>query len=180
MLDKRIAFILPPKTGTRSIEHVIRGQLHAVKRGTRHSIDKSVIDAADVVVASIRNPFDVIVSWYHFHGAGEKVQRGFEDWLEYIWADPQNRVRHLEYSTLPYAEHATEYIRYEEGLAEQLNQFLVRHGYPKCEVPHTGKCESRQPWPEYYTPEIQQRVLDRYGQDFKRYGYTSEISLCQH
>lgn len=166
-----LAFILPPKTGTRSLEHALAGQLKASKRGSRHTVDQTVVEQADLVVSSVRNPFDVLVSWYHYHGAGEQSKRSIDEWLQFIWENP-DRNRHLEYSTLPGAEFAEGFVRHECGLEPQLNRVLREHGYGEVRLPHVGAAEKRRPYREYYSDALRQAVEEKYPRDFILYEYT--------
>lgn len=162
-----LAFILPPKTGTRSLQRAL-AERGAITRRGRHGVDIQKLWTLPVVVATVRNPFDVLVSWYHYDAKGEKAGRSFDDWLNTIALVGKNS--YLAKSTLPHAEHATRLLRFEDGL-ERVNVILEGFGVEPVTLPHVGRAESRKPYREYYTEATRREVEQHYRLDFLRYGY---------
>ena len=170
--DLPVFIILPPKTGTRSIERAIKRELNAERIGSRHDVDVRQLIGAAAVAATIRHPCDVLVSWYHYSVLGKKSGRRFGDFLDRVFRDDSGmQGRYLRYSTLPGAEHAKHFICYEDGLENSLNIFLWSHGLPKVSLEHLGASINRRPWREYYSRRLLRIVKDKFGQDFERYEY---------
>lgn len=150
------------------------GQLGATKVRSRHRIDEVMVAAADSVVATIRNPFDVLVSWYHYHSAGADSNRTIEEYLDWVWGSPQDnphRNSHLEKSALRHAEHADLLVRHELGLANEFNRVLKQLGLSEVDLPHVGAAERRKPYRDYFDDNLRNRVLAYYAEDFERFHY---------
>lgn len=164
-------FILPPKTGTRSQAYCIRKLDAEVVRG-RHGIDEARLGEADLIYAAIRNPYDLLVSWFHYSREGQTKGRQFEEWFEHDVTNKHNSYL-AKGTCLQFAEHADRYIRYEKGLQEQLREAVESLGFnpDQVNIPHLGQAKSRKPWEHYYPPHMRRKVRDIFHEDFKRYGY---------
>lgn len=179
--QKSIGFVLPPRTATRSVVAAIE-PLGAVKVGTKHRIPKRE-PQVDLWVATIRNPLDVIVSWFHFpdkdqperrrRAGSQRLQesggngRTWPEFLEYVLSGEHNWMKD---TTLLGAEHASLVIRQDIGVQKGLNFILDYAGYPEVEVPCIGKTE-RPAAETYYTPEQEAAVREKFKADFERFGY---------
>lgn len=172
-----LAFVLPPRTGSRSIEHAL-APLVTSKLGSRHYFPAPKAPSECEVISSVRNPFDILVSWFHFPDSSQPEDRlglhllggdgrTFSEFLDEIFS---GKNKYLIHSTMRHASRATEYIRYENGIEDELNRILVPRGYPSVAVPHIGKT-SRPDFNSYYTPELKAKVIDKFGSDFEKFGY---------
>lgn len=169
----RAGFILPPKTGTRSIENILK-KFKAVGQNGRHGVDRDKLLGCSVVYASIRNPFDVLVSWYLYMESRPdnylRPKLSFREWYDRNVEGSSNAF--LRTSTLPFAELANKHIRFELGLAEQFSAALSSLGWICPTFPHIGAATDRGPYQNYYDPRLRDAVLLRYKDDFSRYEYT--------
>jgi hypothetical protein len=174
-----IGFILPPRTGTRSVESALVS-LHALPIGTRHHVPDP-LPPAKLTVATIRNPFDVIVSWFHFpdpdyRNRGPAVLalggngRTWAEWLEFVLS---GQHKFMATSTLRGAKLADRVIRFEDGIERQLHAILSEYGYVLPPVGHIGK-SARQAYQGYYSPRQIVAVYRKFKDDFKRFGYRFE------
>lgn len=162
----RIGVILPPKTGTRSLERWLRELPGAERIGNRHGFPRDTIESCDLVYASVRNPFDVMVSWFHYCYSSKMP---FPQFLSQVIIGQSSS--YLRYSTLPGAEFAAELIRYEHDLQSEAERVAEVHGWPKPTLAHVGKAETRRPYREYYSEFDRRMVETTYRQDFIRYKY---------
>lgn len=170
----KAAWILPPKTGTRSVEKVLRDKFHGACKAGRHGVARQELRDVDLVIASIRHPCDVLRSWADYHPSGRK-SKSFGHWLKtQAGADEKIRpINYLEKSTLPQAHLATEFCRYENGLEAEFNRILrdLGWGQPPIVLGHIGKAEKPTPWQELFTPDLRRIVREKYHADFERFGY---------
>lgn len=122
----------------------------------------------------IRNPFDVLVSWYHYSKGGKRSGTAFGRWLCDIIVTGNG---YLEYATNKGAEFATVFLRYELGLESQVRELLSRQHIDvpdRLTFPHMGKSEGRSPYVRYYQPLLRDTVEIKYGWELKRFGYSFE------
>lgn len=171
-----IGFILPPRTGTRSIEQALVS-LHALPIGSRHHVPET-LPPAKLTVATIRNPYEVIVSWFHFPDPDYRNRspavlalggnrRTWDEWLDFVLS---GQHKFMADSTLRGAKRADRFIRYENGLEPQLHAVLSEHGYACPPVGHIGK-SGRKDYTGYYTGRQIRDVRERFSDDFERFGY---------
>lgn len=169
---KSYGVILPPKCATRSYEHALK-RMGAKAYGGRHKFPPAHYEACDVVVASIRHPCDVLVSWYHYDRAGQRFPRTFGEYIGYVMGGGNS---YIVKTTLPGAECASVYLRYEDGPHRAWNQFLASCGIEPAETfEHKGKSDDRAPWQSYYSPDLLGAVREKYRRDFERYGYSADF-----
>jgi hypothetical protein len=165
-----VGVILPPKTGTRSVEKVLRG-LGAKKLAGRHGVDKAALRDCRAVYSTLRNPFDVLVSWFHYRPPAGVRDKSFEMWFDL--SVRQGRNGYLNRGrALPHATLADRFMRHENGLASELNRMLTEVGREPAEVPHIGAAENRRGYRAYYSPALRDEVMERFHLDFDTFGYS--------
>ena len=167
----KVGFILPPKTGTRSTERALR-EVGAVSHAGRHGVSRPHLDECDALVSNVRNPFDVLVSWYHyqeFRAKPPKTNKTFDEWFDSAVRKGKNS--YLGVSTLKHAENASKFLRYEQGLESQVREYLFGLGFFLKEFPHIGAAKERTDYRGYYSTKLRDEVLERYRNDFERFGY---------
>lgn len=162
----RLCFILPPKCATRSIEKALNS-LGAELFDGRHGVCPKQLASCPVRIASIRNPFDVLVSWYHYSDYGYVSGRSFFQYLQYDC----NKNTHLLTSCLPHADLANKYIRYEDDLELQLNIILSDSKYPQVKLDKIGESDRRPYW-DYYDLNSKGFVENKYYKDLDKYEYS--------
>lgn len=174
-----ISLVLPPRTGSRSIQRALE-PLITNKLGSRHSLQCGVSIPQDcLLVSSIRHPLDVLVSWFHFPDSHQPQNgphrftmggRGktFDNYIDFVLAGGNP---YLSHSTLRHADEARDLIRYEDGLERSANDLLRKYGYPEVDMPHVGKTD-RPDFRSYYTPGLVSKVVEKYSDDFERFGYS--------
>ena len=169
----RLALILHPKTGTRSIERAITGVARAVRGRhgvSQHDLDHTLRNGGEIA-GTVRNPFDTLVSWYYYQNRRVTNPANFEAWLRGFvergtgWVKPNHP---LFYG----ADSMTRVIRFESGLQTQLNELLADAGVPTVDVPHLGAANGRRHYAEYFCPRTIDIVYRRFESDFTRFGYS--------
>jgi hypothetical protein len=163
---KPVCFILPPKCATRSIEKALV-QLGGKAVSGRHGVNPSVLETYPVKVAAIRNPFDVLVSWYHYDAKGKKSGAVFGDYVR----RQAEKSHYIKDSILPHAGRADVFIRYEDNIELQLNIILSDNGYPQAKLEHIGQAKDRTPYWDYYDFELRKFVEQKYAYDLIQFGY---------
>jgi hypothetical protein len=168
----RYGVILPPKTATRSYENALK-RIGAKANSGRHGCPKELIQQQGVIVASVRHPCDVLVSWYHYDRRGARTGISFAGFIGLALSGEHD---YLSKSTLPGAEHASKFLRYEDGPFNAWKSFQESIGMePDCSFFHIGAATGRKPWKAYYTGELLHVVGRAYKKDFQRFGYEAKL-----
>lgn len=170
-LAGKVGWILPPKTGTRSVEKAIRKTFDVASTGGRHGVPRGEIKNCDLLVANIRHPFDVLRSWYDYHPSGRKSN--FDQWLrDQVTGNGQRRINYLELSTLPGADFASEFMRYEDGPADEVERIFRLFGVDPPQLEHIGRARNPRPWRQVFSRELEAIAFEKYQDDFHNFNYT--------
>lgn len=133
----------------------------------------SVLTGTEVVFAAVRNPYDVIVSWYlrnrtHFqvpHGAS--LLQFLRAWVE-LDAEPFMRDGRLFYV----AADARHVMRYERGIESELNHVLRKIPMmPAVTLTRENVTLGKIHWSTYYDRETYEFVNETFAHDISQYGY---------
>lgn len=172
-----VAFVVHPKTGSRSIVSALKQTGMLSRTGGRHRVEESVVldvkRAGGIVVGSVRNPYDNIVSWFHHRLLDPEMRpRSWNEWLARFvtdglppWVVPGGRL----FTAMEYLD---ELIWFEKGIGTQLNDILARVGLGPATVGHEGKTNHAS-WQDHYSLEQKSTVYDRFRQDFVDCGYNA-------
>ena len=137
--------------------------------------------------AVVRNPYDRLVSFYHFHksnqytepyGRERAFKYNFKDWViniakqekrtEYAVQRSGGRiVGNTQFSYL--SMQPNKIIRF-ENLQEDFNEVCSDIGIEPYELPHYNKSE-HEPFESYYDDELKEIVYGMFIVDFKRFRY---------
>jgi hypothetical protein len=175
-------FIHIPKTAGTSIEHLIGGSGHK-------SISRIMQDGYDdfknrpsnknlPVVCFVRNPYDRLVSAYHF------VKQ-----VNYAQLPPTfpELVNNLDYWMSSTVEHFMPQWKFIESNGKVLCEYIYRFENLQSEfakmksefgivgdLPHTQKSDHKS-YKEYYTPHLIEKVFSAYSKDFSLFGYSKTL-----
>ena len=141
---RNAVFIAHPRTGSSAIGYVFRNSaLGFVKVENHHSIDPKL--CAGTVACVLRNPFDALVSWFHYH---RKFEGNFQEFLYWFHENPNIWVQHGLLYGAPYANHILRY----EYLQADMDEFMLKIGGTPFEIPlrNVSKTRDGRPWHEYY------------------------------
>jgi hypothetical protein len=162
-----IGFIAHPKTGSTSAMTVLEGELGFEKRGQHHEWRQPWLDGLRVRAATVRNPWDVMVSWYFHKGCDGKGP--FEQWLP-VALHRNDYIRRGLFFALP---HANFILRFED-LDNDWKQFLKLAGLPHVDLPkkNVGRGRNGRHYREFYGPASRDLVALAFATEIEQLEYT--------
>lgn len=180
--DKKFCFIAHPRTASRATRQALG--LPFFESTGHHEFDVELckeIRETGTVACTIRNPFDVVVSWYfneHFREDGRHQRGEFKPWClksrlrnnqwlnckisSQKWNDDS-----LYFYGLPVANHTLRFENLEEDLKELCR--VTGHRYVPTE-PY-GVLPRDRDYRVYYDDETRAVVEERFQQDLELTGY---------
>ena len=117
----------------------------------------------------VRNPFDKIVSQYHYN----RGKFGFKDstFKEYIKAwNAGQTISTFPQLNLFYLDDKLDFVGRFEILQQDFNFVCDKIGIPRQQLPHKNKSKHKH-YTEYYDDETRQIVAERYAKDIEHFGY---------
>jgi len=127
--------------------------------------------------AFVRNPFDRLVSFYHFHKSNQykhKIgrERAFKQpFKEWVMETKDTNINHTQSY---YLDKQINFIGRYENLHNSFNTACNQIEIPPYELPHYNKSHHEN-WQHYYDRELMDYVYSRYREDFYNFGYTYKI-----
>ena len=127
--------------------------------------------------AFIRNPFDRLVSFYHFHksdqykhkiGRERAFNQSFKEWVMDI------NDLNVTHSQSYYLDEEINFIGRYENLQNDFNNVCNSINIPKYTLPHFNKSQHKG-WQHYYDDNLQDFVYNRYRLDFNRFTFTHKL-----
>jgi len=162
IFPRKLIVLEHPRTGSSAVRAALKS-IGGKTRG-RHTLVKP--SRGEMVVATVRNPYDVVVSWW-LNTKGKWHELSFEDFVsDYIGNTLFTRGGKLFY----FAEHVNTMLRY-ETLADDLARVLKLVKLPPVRLKFTNITAGKHPYQSYYTPAIQEIVTQRWGDEIERFGY---------
>jgi chondroitin 4-sulfotransferase 11 len=183
-----LVFIHIPKNGGTSVTRWLRDNLNAEKAGIKHgSMQHIELERADYpTFAVVRNPWERLVSLYHFDGVkckskidkgkgkGDYVNqynnylKGFDYWLEHGLSYTSNWFTYANNQSDWMPTNPTYLLRFEN----LLDDFKQIQEYTNCFVPlgHENSTKHKH-YTEYYTDATRDLVAELYAQDIARFDY---------
>jgi len=205
---KKFIFTAVPKTGTSSIERSLQKYSLRHPATEKHftflEYQKKYKNTKDYFsFAFVRNPFDRLVSQFHFTGCG-----WFKFWAKQFphFSDFDctfaNFVRHIVANDLSFSCHRYQsklwnrnrnngggpdsdfsmhnyvrdinFIGKFENLQEDFNIACEKIGIPQQQLPHKNETNHKH-YTEYYDDETRQIVAEKYAKDIEFFGYKFEL-----
>jgi hypothetical protein len=161
-IPNKLVFLEHPRTASTSIREALRkigGQ--PVKR---HSFIKARSDEKTMVV--VRNPYDILVSWWLIVGERE----GYRSFRHFLLESRHRELMTKNGELFYYSDHA-DFVLHYETLARDFLMVLNTLGLPKVDLVRRNKTAKKMPYHHYYTPETVKIVQDIYGEELERYCY---------
>jgi hypothetical protein len=127
--------------------------------------------------AFIRNPFDRLVSFYHFHksdqykhkiGRERAFNQSFKEWVMDI------NDLNVTHSQSYYLDEEINFIGRYENLQNDFNKVCKATKIAEYTLPHYNKSEHKG-WQHYYDDDLQDFVYNRYRLDFNRFTFTHKL-----
>jgi hypothetical protein len=172
----RIIYMAVPRTASRAVRKFLVEEHRAREVGKKgfgghHGIDGKVIrqcyDLGYKIICPVRNPWDVIVSWWHHNPRwfGE-ANAEFAKFVE--WFPKHGKNKYLFEGMLYHfwAQHSTRIIKYEHLRAD-----LARIIRAPVNLEVIGKSD-RKPYADYYDDELREYVAEAFAAEIEEYGYS--------
>jgi len=169
--EYKVLFIHVIKTGGTSIATALnmdRKQYHIPATTVRKLVGEGIW-ADYFKFAFVRNPYEKIVSQYHYN----RGKFGFKDstFEEYIkaWSKGAKISTHPQ-SHLSYINEKLDFIGRFETLQQDYNTICDKIEIPRQQLPHKNKSKHKC-HTEYYDDETRQIVAEKYAKDIEYFGY---------
>lgn len=180
VISKRLVFIAHPKTASRAVrDAVIR--LGGRQVSSHHGIDHEVLEEEKARGASvgcvIRNPYDVMVSWYfHMEARHSNTPRPFSKWVREIMV---NGNGHIE-NGLYFGFHLCDTVMRFESLIDDWYGWATKCGLKYEPLQYVGVSLKRsyQHYSRWYDEKSRQAVADHFAKEFKLGQYVFEEEPC--
>jgi hypothetical protein len=157
--EKRVAFLAHPRTASSATGyHLLQLGFELVK--SHHHIDNEDLTSMYVVFGAVRDPFDVLVSWYFNQ---KREQSCFKEWLP-VFMDGCSLMQGTLFPGLKYCSH----LIYYESLQVDFNHVMETAELPQTTLTHRNVSKGRSgDYMRYYRDDkIRALVVDRFRQDF--------------
>ena len=152
------ALVIVP--GHCTMEEILRGQAHSKES----AVLASVLRIGDeTIVTTVRNPYDVIVTWWL------RATRGEGSFVAFIREfDQKPQINDGEIFT--HIKHCDVVMRYED-LDQDFSGLMDILGLPRTVIPVDNMTPGKEPWQTYYDDEALEAVNLRFGVEIEGVGY---------
>jgi len=172
--------ICHPKTGSQSMQQCLREAFRARPVDGMHYFNaeecERIQSAGGIVASTVRNPFDLMVSWY-FYSEHDPKYNGqhptimpFTEWLPRILISGNGWI---EKGMFYGANSCNRMFRFEHNLEVQLNNCLLDCGLTPVKLPHLAKTGHTH-YSHYYNKECVDKVARYFCDDINEWGYEFE------
>ncbi len=157
--DKKVGFIAHPRTASSSTAHVLMQQMGFVIKGDHHAFDPTWNLNDWEFFCTVRNPFDVMVSWFY----NQKREKPFSRWLpEFL-----DGCQFLQGERMFFGQSACKHIIHFENLQDDFDRVMHDVGLPLMRLPlRNVSARESSSFMGYYNPRTAKMVTDRFRQDF--------------
>ena len=171
--------ICHPKTGSQSMQHVLRKQFSARPVRGMHYIDEEechrITGQGGIVACTVRNPWDLMVSWYFYSRHDPKPNWGgtIEDFKTWLLRTLIAGNGWIEKGLFYGADFCNRIFRFEHNLELQLNNCLIDCGLEPVDFPHISKTDHTH-YSDYYDSETAAAVGVKFANEIIQWGYRFE------
>lgn len=160
---KKMCFIAHPRTASVATSQTLLG-LGFEKMMSHHEFNIKLLNSSWTVFSTVRNPFDLLVSWYW----NKKRDRPFQDWLP-IFLQTSNQ--YLDQGLFFGYLYSTRILRY-ETLQDNFNQVMVESGFPPTTIIRANVSERpAQPLREYYDYKLVNLMFAHFNYEIHEHHY---------
>ncbi len=175
--ELKIVYFGVPRTGSRAVAQFLkeRHKAHAVGKSVRlgehHGIDPHTLKRCREfdyrIIATVRNPWDVIVSWWHHNPEWfGKPNAEFAQFARRFPRHQKNKYLLEDRLFLRYTREATHVIKW-----ERLEKDLARVIRQPVELPVLGASD-RQPYQTYYDAELRDFIGEAFAEEIAQFKYS--------
>lgn len=163
--EKKVCFIAHPRTASTATGKVLLGKLDFGQCINHHGFKPGLIPKDWTVFATVRNPFDLLVSWY-WH---KRREHEFPEWLPIFLKESNEFLDKGLFFGLPYCTHVLRY----ENLQDDFNQVIVEAGFPPTEIPQHNVSLRRddRPLSDYYDFKLINLMKTHFDTEIQSHGY---------
>ncbi len=167
--EKKVAFIAHPRTASQATGSVLK--IRGFKLiGGHHQFPEEWKPEGWTTFATVRNPFDLMVSWYYqeMYKSGREVE--FDWWLRERLQKPNDYMRQGLFFGLDFC---TDILHF-ENLQEEFNQLMKRVGLSPMKIPWKNVSDKRagRHFIYYYTPNLIELMGKKFDSLIHDHGYT--------
>lgn len=167
LVPGKFVYLATPHTGSMSTTTALLEQVPGAQTLGEHHSTRAELGLEDLEgVTTVRNPFDMIATWWLRTDAKWNYE-SFSDFLRDYDHPTYVRDGRIFY----HCEPGVHVLRFER-LQEDLDEYLARHGLGPLPLPRINRTVDRDPWPDYYDPECLEIVWERFGKEALEHGYS--------
>lgn len=167
-----LVFLAHPRTASVAIKWTLSdlGTLRQISG--HHGMDETQISSGALVFATVRNPWDLFVSWWFKRRAERSPFYGFplEEFMPLLY---KNNGQYFKGGKLFYMTEYTNTILSYEHLQAHFDLMLVGIGYSPKDLVIANKSDNRpsRSYREYYTSASKRWVAETFAEEIEKYGY---------
>ena len=139
---------------------------------TVRKLSPELFQGTEVAITTIRNPCDLIVTWWlrQRNGISEKMGREipFEEYVQ-ICDETTSGGPYIRDGKIFWQDFDS-YLRY-ETLQSDLNNFLIGLTLPTVELKPVNVTADKRDWRTYYDDKTIAVVVERFGEEAQQFGY---------
>jgi hypothetical protein len=158
---RKLKFLDHPRTGGTSTQFALAKI--GCKTFKRHTMVGGV---AKITCSTVRNPYDLLVSWYVIIKARRQYKGTFLEFIKNYENYNFTRGGRLFYFT----EASNEIMRF-ETLQVDLTKVLKKALLKNVVLKHENKTLGRRPYQEYYDDACKQALRERFQKDIEEFNY---------
>lgn len=166
-IEKKMCFIAHPRTASTAIGKVLLEKLDFEQMINHHGFKSELLNSSWTVFATVRDPFDLLVSWYWYKARCQN--QSFQEWLPVFLKESNEFLDKGLFFGLP---HCTHVLRY-ENLQDDFNQVLVEAGFPPTEIPKHNVSIRRddRSLSDYYDFKLINLMVSYFDTEIQQHGY---------
>jgi hypothetical protein len=162
--EKKLAFVAHPRTASSATAHTLMGMGFEIDQHGHHG----VVDMPDedwTTFCTVRNPFDVLVSWYY----AQKREHTFDDWLPIFMRD----CHHFQGVRMFFGRFICTHVLHYETLQRDFDWFCYDSGLPITTILKRNVSPLRMHggYMSKYNFERARMVVERFQKDFTENAY---------
>jgi len=175
--EQNLGYIAHPKTASSAMKQVLSA-LGATLLGSHHDFEdewcQPILDSGGLIMTTIRNPFDLMVSWY-FHYAKRRPgtpMESFKEWLPAQLEHPNDYIKRGIFCGLRWANRPLRF----ENLQEDFDKVMVEVGLKYAHIEPFNVSLNREgcPYQEMYDDHLRQLIVYHFGDLLERHQYFFE------
>ncbi len=168
--NRRAHFLAMPRTASKACRDAMQ-RLGAIIHVSHHDIStfRTAVQKGDLIMSSVRNPFDWFVSFWYLNDCPETFDRYVPRLCrksEWIRRNPDHTHYELFWK---YAPLSTAILRYER-IEQDFTDAMVNNGFPTPSLEQVGPKKPR-PYQTYYRPGVIQLIQNKFNDELMKYGY---------